>query len=104
MFESQESAGWKQILTLFAVVFLAFFFLLFKVWPEWLRVGVYYVSWYLLVALIGTAIVRAIVWFVFFHFGLDIWIFPNYFIDSDNILDSFRPMQEMGIREDWRDP
>lgn len=64
------------------VVFLAFFFLLFKVWPEWLRVGVYHISWYLLVFLVGTAIVRAIVWFVLFHAGIDFWIFPNYFIDS----------------------
>ena len=90
-------------MTLLLVVFLAFFFLLFKVWPEWLRVGVYYVSWYLLVFLIGTAIVRAIVWFVLFHLGLDFWIFPNYFIDSDNILDSFRPILDVSIREDWKD-
>lgn len=67
---------------LFLVVAVLFFFLLFRVWPDWLRVGVYYVSWYLLVALIGAAIVRAIVWFVLFHIGLDFWIFPNYFIDS----------------------
>lgn len=90
--------------TLVFVVFIAFFFLLFKVWPEWLRVGVYYVSWYLLVFLLGTAVVRAIVWFVIFHLGLDFWIFPNYFIDSDNILDSFRPLLDISIREDWKDP
>lgn len=99
-----ESAGWKQMATLVFVVFIAFFFLLFKVWPEWLRVGVYYVSWYLLVFLLGTAVVRAIVWFVIFHLGLDFWIFPNYFIDSDNILDSFRPLLDISIREDWKDP
>jgi hypothetical protein len=34
---------------------------------------------------IGTAIVRAIVWFILFHFGIDFWIFPNYFIDSVSI-------------------
>ena len=77
-----EDKGIKQYLMLALVVGLLFFFLLFKVWPEWLRVGVYYVSWYLLVALIGTAVVRAIVWFVLFHVGIDFWIFPNYFIDS----------------------
>jgi hypothetical protein len=81
MFINQDTS-WRQYLTLFFVVGLAFFFLLFKVWPEWLRVGVYHVSWYLLVFLIGTAIVRAIVWFIVFHLGLDFWIFPNYFIDS----------------------
>jgi hypothetical protein len=101
---ANESVGWRQIATLGFIIFIAFFLLLFKVWPEWLRVGVYYTSWYLIVFLIGTAIVRAIVWFAFFHFGLEIWIFPNYFIDSDNILDSFRPLLEYGLREDWRDP
>jgi len=84
-------------------VLLAFFFLLFRVWPEWLRVGVWYVSWYILVFLIGTAVVRAIVWFALFHLGLDFWIFPNYFIDSDNILDSFKPVLEAGRREDMFD-
>ena len=34
---------------------------------------------------IGTAIVRAIVWFILFHAGIDFWIFPNYFIDSVSI-------------------
>ena len=38
---------------LFLMVGLAFFFLLFKVWPDWLRVGVWYVSFYLLVALVS---------------------------------------------------
>ena len=77
-----ESSGFKQYLWLGLFVFAAFFFLLFRVWPEWLRLGVWYISWYLLVFLIGTAIVRAIVWFAIFHIGIDFWIFPNYFIDS----------------------
>jgi hypothetical protein len=113
MFINQDTS-WRQYLTLFFVVGLAFFFLLFKVWPEWLRIGVYHLSWYLLVALIGTAIVRAIVWFIVFHIGVDFWIFPNYFIDSvsaiimpnllqDNIMDSFRPVLDVERREDMFD-
>lgn len=49
------------------------------------------------------AIVRAIVWFVIFHIGVDFWIFPNYFIDSDNILDSFWPLFSLERREDMFD-
>jgi hypothetical protein len=97
---TMESSGYKQFLWLGGCVFLAFFFLLFRVWPEWLRLGVWYVSWYLLVFLIGTAVVRAIVWFAIFHLGIDFWIFPNYFIDSDNILDSFIPILTVEKRED----
>lgn len=74
--------------------------MLFKVWPEWLRLGVWYISWYFLVALIGTAILRVIVWFIIFHIGVDFWIFPNYWADEDSILDSFRPVLSVEKRED----
>ena len=92
---TMESSGYKTYLWLGFMVFLAFFFLLFRVWPEWLRLAVWYISWYILVFLVslhtfeltislqfGTAIIRAIVWFAIFHLGIDFWIFPNYFIDS----------------------
>ena len=46
---------------------------------------------------------RAIVWFIIFHIGIDFWIFPNYFIDSDNILDSFWPLLSLDMREDITD-
>ena len=93
----------KTQLWLFFVVALAFFFLLFKVWPDWLKQGVWYLSWYTLCFLVITAIVRAIVWFAIFHIGIDFWIFPNYFIDSDNILDSFWPILSLDRREDMFD-
>ena len=93
----------KTQLWLIACVALAFFFLLFKVWPEWLKLGVWYISWYTLVFLVVTAIVRAIVWFLIFHVGIDFWIFPNYLIDSDNILDSFWPILAINIRDDMFD-
>ena len=82
IFLTEVQSGLKQTLWLAFMVFLAFFFLLFRVWPEWLRLGVWYLSWYFLVFLIGCAIVRAIVWFLVWHIGVDFWIFPNYFIDS----------------------
>ena len=48
-----EESSVKTSLWLIFMVFLAFFFLLFRVWPEWLRLGVWYVSWYLLVFLVS---------------------------------------------------
>jgi len=50
-----KTGGAKQALYLTIAVCLAFFFLLFRVWPEWLRLGVFYVSWYLLVAIVSEA-------------------------------------------------
>jgi len=93
----------KQKLYLGLAIFLLMFFLLFRVWPEWLRVAVWYVSWYFLVFLIGTAILRVIVWFLVFHVGIDFWIFPNYWADEDSILDSFRPVLSCDRREDQFD-
>lgn len=99
MWINREQSSWRFVY-LALVVFGLFFFLLFRVWPEWLRIGVWYVSWYMLVFLIGMAVVRAIVWFLIFHIGFDFWIFPNYFIESNNPLDSFFPLWEGYRRED----
>lgn len=30
----------------------------------------------------GFILLRLIVWLVFFHFGVDFWIMPNFFVDS----------------------
>jgi len=80
------------------------FFMLYRVWPEWLRLWVYYASWYTLNFLIGAAIVRLIVWFMLFHIGLDFWIFPNYFCDDNNPLAAFWPLLEVTLRSDKFDP
>jgi len=98
-----EVGKMKTQLWLIFCVGLAFFFLLFRVWPDWLRQAVWYLSWYALVFLVATAIIRAIVWFLVFHVGVDFWIFPNYFIDSDNIMDSFWPILSLEKREDMFD-
>jgi len=84
-------------------VIVCFAVLLFRVWPMWLRVGVWYVSYYLCVSLIAVAILRVIIWFILFHVGIDFWLFPNYFIDSNNPLDSFVPFLEVTKRDDMMD-
>lgn len=47
--------------------------------------------------------IRLIIWFFLFHFGIDFWLFPNYFIDSNNPLDSFVPFLEVTRRDDILD-
>lgn len=46
---------------------------------------------------------RLILWFILFHFGFEFWLFPNYFIDSNNPLDSFIPFLEFDKRDDMFD-
>lgn len=52
---------------------------------------------------IAVAILRSIIWFILFHVGIDFWLFPNYFIDSNNPLDSFIPFLEVTKRDDMMD-
>lgn len=48
----------------------------------------------------GFIILRLVVWLVLFHFGVDFWILPNFFIDSNDIMDSFRPALSFERRDD----
>ena len=43
---------------------------------------------------------RLIVFVFLFHFGLDFWILPNFFVDSNDIMDSFRPLLSFERRQD----
>ena len=72
----------------------------FRLWPLWLKKGIWYVSFYLLVFLVVTAILRVIIWGFFYHFGMEIWLFPNYWIDSNDPRDSFLPVWSFEVRED----
>lgn len=65
---------------------------LFRVWPLWMKFGVWYVSVALLVAIIGTAIIRYIVWYFLLIAGHSFWIFPNMWDDSKGILGCFMPI------------
>lgn len=55
MWINREQSSWRFVY-LGLVVFGLFFFLLFRVWPEWLRIGVWYLSWYMLVFLVSTSL------------------------------------------------
>lgn len=92
----------KTKLTLFLIigVLIAIGFMLFSLWPLWLKIGIWYLSFYTLIVLVGFILLRLFVWLFLFHFGLDFWIFPNFFIDSSDIMDSFRPMLSFERRQD----
>jgi len=75
----------------------------FRLWPLWLKKGIWYISFYLLVFLIVTAILRLILWGILYHFGLEFWLFPNYFIDSNDPRDSFLPIYSFEVRDDMFD-
>ena len=75
----------------------------FRLWPMWLKKGIWYISFYLLVFLAVTAVLRLILWGFLYHFGLEFWLFPNYFIDSNDPRDSFWPLTSFEVRADFSD-
>jgi len=98
----KEQQGTKSIyLVLIAFAIMAL--MCFRLWPLWLKKGIWYISFYLLVFLIVTAVLRLILWVILYHFGMDFWLFPNYFIDSNDPRDSFLPIHSFEIREDALD-
>ena len=92
----KKTAGLYLGLMIVAVLAL----MCFRLWPLWLKKGIWYISFYLLVFLVVTAFLRVILWGFFYHFGLEIWLFPNYWIDSNDPRDSFLPVWSAEKRGD----
>lgn len=92
-----------QTLYLVLIVVVILMLMCFRLWPLWLKKGIWYISFYLLVFLIATAILRVILWGILYHFGLEVWLFPNYFIDSNDPRDSFLPVWSFEVRDDMFD-
>jgi len=88
------------MLWLGVIVVIILALMCFRLWPMWLKKGIWYVSFYLLVFLAVTAVLRLIIWVILYHFGMEFWLFPNYFIDSNDPRDSFWPIYSFEIRDD----
>jgi len=98
--KNQES---NQIFWLAIIVVVVLALMCFRLWPMWLKKGIWYVSFYLLVFLAVTAVLRLILWVILYHFGIEFWLFPNYFIDSNDPRDSFWPIYSCEVRDDATD-
>lgn len=99
-----NTSEFAQTMWLVGIVVVILVLMCFRLWPLWLKKGVYLCSFYLLVFLIVTAFVRVILWGILYHFGLEFWLFPNYFIDSNDPRDSFLPLYSFEVRDDAVDP
>ena len=96
--EKEDAQSQTMYLVLLVVVVIAL--MCFRLWPMWLKKGIWYISFYLLVFLVVTAFLRLILWVMLYHFGMEFWLFPNYFIDSNDPRDSFLPVYSFEIRDD----
>ena len=100
--EKEQPGRNKLMLGLVIVAIIAC--MCFRLWPLWLKKGIWYLSFYLLVFLAVTAVLRLVMWIVLYHFGMDFWLFPNYFCDSNDPRDSFLPITSFAWRDEMWDP
>ncbi len=85
-FDTTES---KKLLT-FGIIGGIIFLVLMPVWPLTLKIIVFYISLYTLIFLLGLIVLRFIIFTLCAIFGLNVWIFPNLFLD-EGFFGSFKP-------------
>lgn len=86
-----EEAAPYSTLMLAGIVGGSILLCMFPVWPAAAKVGVWYLSVTLLLALLALVVVRYALALAAWIVGYDLWLFPNLWADEPNILDSFRP-------------
>lgn len=74
---------------LFLIIFGILMYALMPVWPHWLREVIWWISYILLIFLVGLFTIRLIIFLFFYIFGYDIWIFPDLNDNKLGVLESF---------------
>ena len=100
LIQEPEGNDKYQSLYLGLIIFAIIACMCFRLWPLWLKKGIWYLSFYLLVFLVVTAVFRVILWGFLYNFGFEVWLFPNYWIDSNDPRDSFLPVWSYEVRDD----
>lgn len=90
----------KTYLWLFIAIFGVIMACLFPVWPIEVKIGIFWVSYVLLITMIVLIVIRYVVYTFFYIFGISFWIFPNFFDDTKGVLDSFLPIYSIEKRKD----
>jgi translocation protein SEC62 len=72
----------------------------FPIWPISAKLGVWYVSVVLLCIIMGTTIIRYIVYILFFIIGYDFWLIPNMYDDKAGFWETFTPFYFFRKRND----
>ena len=83
----KKSPKWVMPAVLLGILALV----MFPAWPVFMKVGVWYLSVTLLIALFGLLAVRYSVFLVSWTAGYSVWIFPNLFHEELGPIESFQP-------------
>ena len=85
---------------LFLIIFAILLYVLMPVWPYKMKVAVWWISYVLLLAIIGLYIVRLIIYVFFYIFGFDVWLFPDMDDPKLGVIDSFKRVMSFESRKD----
>jgi len=64
----------------------------FPIWPQFLKVWVWYLSVTFLISIFGLCIVRLVLFLIVWVGGYELWILPNLFDESLGVAESFVPI------------
>ncbi|OQR90378.1 Non-selective Cation Channel-2 (NSCC2) Family [Achlya hypogyna] len=67
----------------------------YPIWPQWSKIGVWYLSVTFLIVIVVFCIVRLIAFFLLWLAGIEFWFLPNIFDDNLGVVDSFKPLYSL---------
>lgn len=76
----EEDPFWQTV-RLSALAIGVFIMLLYRVWPMWMRTGIWYVSVTFLVVFFGFIALRHSLFVVLWVFGIELWLIPGFWDD-----------------------
>lgn len=71
----EKRSYWKPLV----IILLVFIICLFPVWPFFMRLVIFYISFYLLIAIAIFSIIRLLLYYVMRLLGYEFWILPDIF-------------------------
>ena len=85
---------------LFLIILAILLYVLMPVWPYKMKVAVWWISYVLLLVIIGIYIVRLIIYVFFYIIGFDVWLFPDMDDPKLGFFDSFKRVISFESRKD----
>eukprot|EP00457_Paulinella_chromatophora_P008047 gb/GEZN01008074.1/.p1 GENE.gb/GEZN01008074.1/~~gb/GEZN01008074.1/.p1 ORF type:complete len:406 (-),score=102.59 gb/GEZN01008074.1/:214-1431(-) len=98
-----EPSQFKAFVYSFGLLFGLLVVFMFKVWPLWAKLAIWWLALIFLVSMLGILFVRlpvtAVLWILGFR---GMWMFPNILNEEIGVMDTFTPVFGYGIEEDER--
>ncbi|UKK02095.2 translocation protein [Theileria orientalis] len=97
---SYEGSQKWNYLKLSGILFGVLALCMFKAWPLYLKLSMWYISVVLLTFLIVAIVLRLLLFLIMWFGGYDFWLFPNLFDEDLGVVDSFKPLYSLTYRKD----